>query len=93
MDLKEKLLELLKECGEAHKKYEAEELGGKTDQDWQSWYATFLLERKFDELFEEEVTAESLKQSLESASKKHKEIKDKISWQEFFADYFLYDFT
>jgi hypothetical protein len=40
---KEELAGLLREAEKAHGRYEKEELGGKRDADWPSWYAEFIV--------------------------------------------------
>lgn len=44
---KEKLEELLLEAKEAHEEYE-QELGHK-DEDWQAWYAEFIIDKLEEE--------------------------------------------
>jgi hypothetical protein len=49
-DIEARIAALLRETESAHGAYETEVLGGKRDEEWPAWYATYLLDHGLREL-------------------------------------------
>src|SRR3990167_3637815 len=87
------LKKLITEAGEAHHIYEQQNLGGKSDEGWPLWYAEYLLSHNVAQYFEEELTKEDIAEDLKAAAAGFKENLPKMSWQEYYAKFMIYDYT
>jgi hypothetical protein len=87
------LAQLLKETGDAHKVYEKQELGGKTDDKWAGWYADYLLKNDVKRFFEEALNKEDLAEDLKEAAEAFEQQKSDTGWHEFYAQFMINDYT
>ena len=87
---------LLSGAESAHGRYEAEVLGGKRDEDWPRWYAGYLLDHGWLDLFPGSGTSGSdtgsrarLADLLTEADKLHRANAPNERWQDYYARFLL----
>ena len=77
---------LLRETEAAHGEYERTVLAGERDDDWPSWYATFLLENGLGGLVPgAAVDASTLATTLAQLDEDFRRERPAVSWHEFYA--------
>lgn len=90
---KSKILKLLEKTAEAHHEYEESDLGGKKDENWPEWYAKYLMKNGLNDLFEEELTAPDIADTLLEAARKFENDPGDLSWGEVYTEFLLFQFT
>jgi hypothetical protein len=87
-DLQTQISTLLSLASTAHARYEEEELGGRYDIGWASWYAHYLLQSGIEPLLQE-AGREELRDRLESwlghADASHRANAPNDKWEDFYA--------
>lgn len=81
----EKISDLLHQASLAHHAFEQEGLNGKFDQNWPSWFATWLLDNGLPALLEKKPDPAGLAKFLEDTSLEFKSLSDKQTWQDYTA--------
>jgi hypothetical protein len=80
-----KVADLLSEASAAHNAYEQRELGGVYDQQWPSWYATYLVEHGIGELIDKAITTEKLAQLLTEYDTNYRTEHRQEAWPDYYA--------
>lgn len=84
-----KLKKLLREAALKHHTYEQNELNGKYDEMWADWYAEFLINNGIEELIDEKLNKNELKEILNEVTEKFKQSDYKQDWGDFVAQILL----
>jgi len=78
----------LTDAGNAHAAYEQNVLHGKYDEQWAQWYASYLVEQGWNDLFARPWDVGELKTGLSDAHAAHRTKAPDSSWQEYYAGIF-----
>ena len=84
---------LLSQAGEAHHEYEQNQLGGKYDQNWPTWYAEYVIKEGLGKLLKREVNTEQLGQFLSQSNEEYQKENPSQSWAEYMAGKLLASFS
>ncbi len=74
---------------EAHIEYETTALRGEYDREWADWYAQYLIENNWNELFAEPWDQARLAAALRDLDALHRRIDPNAKWNEFYAGNFV----
>ena len=86
MDKAREIKHLLIKTVQNHHQYQETQLGGEYNIEWAKWYAEFLLENGFVELWGKEVTKEELADMLNKLDEEYSAEKREESWPTYYAD-------
>ncbi len=83
------LAQRLSQASAAHAEYEMTALHGEYDRQWAEWYARYLLDHDWNELFTQRWSAEELTNALRDADAVHRLEAPHAHWQDFYAERLL----
>lgn len=78
-------VEHLSAAGAAHSVYEKNDLNGVYDQQWAEWYAQYLVDHGWNELFQEDWMVQDLTSALREADVAHRQNEPNARWSEYYA--------
>ena len=78
-------VEHLTAAGAAHSVYEKNELNGEYDQQWAEWYAQYLVEHGWNDLFQNAWNVPDLTTALQDSNAAHRQYEPNARWYEFYA--------
>lgn len=79
------LVQRLSAANAAHGEYEKTVLHGVYDEQWPEWYAAYLIDRGWNELFARVWNVDELSAALRQADAAYRAAASNVSWQEFYA--------
>jgi hypothetical protein len=77
--------EQLTAAGTAHSVYERDVLHGEYDQQWAEWYADYLIQNNWNDLFTSPWDVNRLAAALRESDAEHRKLEPNARWQEFYA--------
>lgn len=83
--VQEKLAALLQQAKEAHTQFEKIELEGKFDEQWEAWYADYLVTSGLPGLVGKEPDMDQLASLINEISQRHKAERTAESWADYAA--------
>ncbi len=84
-DRVEEIAALLVEAGQAHRKYEQNQLHGAPDTDWTRWYAGYTVEQGISALLGHAVTVDTLVKFFANADAEYQRSRPNEQWTTYVA--------
>ncbi|MFO7324001.1 MAG: hypothetical protein DIU68_019910 [Chloroflexota bacterium] len=84
--MQDRITNLLQRASDAHHEYEVAVLNGVRDEEWEQWYAAWLIEHGINDLLNSDMQGSDLADLLREINAMHQQTDQQKSWAQYTAE-------